>query len=417
MRILIYNWRDLAHPNSGGAEVYTDAVARSWINEGHDVTLFTSTVQGRQDSEISNGGYVVIRRGGRHTVYREGRRFWHAEGRGHFDLVIDEVNTRPFGCPRWVTEVPVVAVIHQVAREVWFHETSLPVAILGRYWLERHWLSLYTTTPTVTLSVSSRRSLEAYGLRNVSVVPAGMDFQYAGPIPNLQLKESTPTFAFVGRLASNKRPKAAIEAFGLVRKIWPEARLWVMGTGPMEAELRRMAPPGVEFLGWVPDEEKYERLARSHALLITSVREGWGLVVTEAAALGTPSFGYNVSGLCDSIAASGGFLTAESPVALADRLITEMNALLAGNCEVAPRGVTTWPEVAVGIMSVAAESSRKDVGVQAPAGNANSLDCEETNYADGRPFRQLPTKDDVFGSSSFLKVVRSKRGAKSAKDG
>ena len=94
MRILIYNWRDLTHPKAGGAEVYTDSVARVWSNEGHEVTLFTSAVQDHPDDEVGEGGYRIVRRGGRLGVYREARRFWRREGRGNFDLVIDEVNTK-----------------------------------------------------------------------------------------------------------------------------------------------------------------------------------------------------------------------------------------------------------------------------------------------------------------------------------
>ena len=42
-------------------------------------------------------------------------------------------------------------------------------------------------------------------------------------------------------------------------------------------------------------------MAEAHVLLMTSVREGWGLVVTEANACGTPAVVYNVPGLRDSV--------------------------------------------------------------------------------------------------------------------
>jgi glycosyltransferase involved in cell wall biosynthesis len=248
--------------------------------------------------------------------------------------------------------VPVIALIHQVAREIWFHETPLPVAVIGRFWLERYWLATYRNTPTVTVSDSSKRSLQDYGLRNVKVVPEGMDPQPKNTDFNQALKESSPTFAFAGRLAWNKRPQDAIAAFAIVRRELPDARLWVMGTGPMEARLRRTATDGVGFLGRVSDAEKHDRLRRAHALLVTSVREGWGLVVTEAAAVGTPSFGYNVAGLCDSISVSGGMLTDENPRALASTLLSEIAAVVGGTRSVSPAGVTTWPEVANGILAV-----------------------------------------------------------------
>jgi glycosyltransferase involved in cell wall biosynthesis len=354
MRILIFNWRDLDHPLAGGAEVYTDHVAHEWVRRGHAVTVFCSAVAGRPEREITANGYRVVRRGGIHGVYREARAFWDREGRGNFDLVVDEVNTRPFGCPNWISGVPVVAVIHQVAREVWFHETSLPVALVGRYWLERRWLSDYRDVPTVTLSESSRQSLEQYGLRKVSVVAPGFR-QQAQPAAQRPTedptKEEVPTFVFVGRLSSNKRPQDAIRAIRHARRSLPEARLWVLGTGPMDRRLRRRPRENVEFFGYASDAEKLELMSRAHALLVTSVREGWGLVVTEAASVGTPSIGYDVPGLRDSIPASGGILVEPTPRSLSARIVEETPRLLSRSFGVAPRGVTSWDAVADGVLA------------------------------------------------------------------
>ena len=58
-------------------------------------------------------------------------------------------------------------------------------------------------------------------------------------------KESVPTVVFIGRLSANKRPEHAIRAFGLVRRQLPGAQMWVIGSGPEEARLRRTAGPGV----------------------------------------------------------------------------------------------------------------------------------------------------------------------------
>ena len=55
-------------------------------------------------------------------------------------------------------------------------------------------------------------------------------------------KEALPTFMFIGRLAANKRPDHAIEAFRWIRRSLPEARLWVIGRGAMEPGLREAAP-------------------------------------------------------------------------------------------------------------------------------------------------------------------------------
>jgi len=83
---------------------------------------------------------AAIRRGSRHSVYRQARLFYQRQGRGRFDLVVDEVNARPFEAARWAAGTPVVAPMYQPAREVWFHELAWPVAALvGDFFLEPRW--------------------------------------------------------------------------------------------------------------------------------------------------------------------------------------------------------------------------------------------------------------------------------------
>jgi glycosyltransferase involved in cell wall biosynthesis len=350
LRILVLNWRDITHPQAGGAEVYTHRVADEWVKEGHDVTLFCAAVSGRPSTEDFDG-LRIIRRGTRHSVYREAKRYYRREGRGSFDLVVDEVNTRPFGAIKWVADVPVIALIHQVCREIWYRQTVLPVALIGRFVLEPLWLREYRNVLTVTLSDSSKESLEDYGLTRVVVVPVG--FRSAGDRPEVP-RETRPTVVFVGRLSSNKRPDEAIQAFGLLRETMPDAVLWLIGTGPMEDELRMSAPEGVQFLGKISESEKIERLARAHALVLTSVREGWGLVVTEAAAVGTPTIAYDVAGLRDSVRASNGVLSAPNPKDLGAVLEKCLATWLHdGLPDASPGGVITWREVADTILSTA----------------------------------------------------------------
>ena len=246
-----------------------------------------------------------------------------------------------------------IALIHQVCREIWFYEYRLPVALVGRFILEPWWLHAYRNVPTVTVSKSSQSSLEQYGLRNVTVVSEGMDpardqLQHS--------REDVPTLVFVGRLAWNKRPDDAIEAFRLVRQAVPTAQMWVIGAGPMEPKLRKSAPSGVEFLGRVSEDEKQQRLARAHLLLVTSVREGWGLVVTEAAQHGTISVGYDVPGLIDSIKASRGVLVPPSTKELSNAIVGVLNHELTDSLpQASPEGVVAWKDVAVQFLEIVFE--------------------------------------------------------------
>lgn len=351
LRILVCSWRDLGHPQAGGAEVYTNRVARAWVAQGHEVTWLVATVAGRPSIEMVDG-ITVIRRGGRHSVYRQARLFYERQGRGRFDLVVDEVNTRPFEAARWAGDTPVVALVHQVAREVWFHEVPWPVAALGRFFLEPRWLRRLRDVPVMTVSESSSRSLRRFGIDDITIVPEGVD-----PVdpPSVE-REAVPTLIFVGRLARNKRPDHAVQAFRLLRQRVPDAKLWIVGTGPMASELLRHAPDGVELLGRLSEVDKRLRLARAHCLVATSVREGWGLTVTEAAQVGTPAVAYDVGGLRDSVSASGGLLVAPRPEALADALAECLPGWVRdGVPPVEPGGVLPWSAVAEELLERAGE--------------------------------------------------------------
>lgn len=343
MRILVLNWKDRTHPAAGGAEVYVDAITRRWAEWGHDVTLLCGLTAGQEPTETV-GGVRIVRRGGRFSVYQEARRWYRREGRGRFDVVLDVVNTRPFLTPAYVDDARVVALIFQVAREVWSYEMPCLVALAGRHWLEPRWLRQYSRIPTVTISESSRRSLKAYGLRDITVVPVGLE---VGTLPARPPREERPTVAFLGRLAANKRPDDALHAFRLARRGVPALQMWVLGTGPLEASLREeFRDDPVQFFGRVSDESKLELLARAHAVLVTSVREGWGLVVTEAATVGTPAIGYDVAGLRDSLRASDGVVVRPNVAELASTIESLLPLWASRLPTVAPGGVESWTNVA-----------------------------------------------------------------------
>jgi glycosyltransferase involved in cell wall biosynthesis len=303
------------------------------------VTLFASAVVGRPGRETV-AGVEVVRRGSRLGVYRAARRFWADQAPRSYDVVVDEINTRPFLTPRWVRGTPVVALIHQLAREIWSYETPFPISSLGRYVLEPWWLRAYRGVPALTVSASSAESLIRYhGWLDVTVIPEGST---PHPVPPVE-KESDPTVVFLGRLVAMKRPADAIEAFSILRQEAPAAQLWVIGEGPLLAKLRQEQAGGVTFLGRLGRAELIERLGRAHVLVATSVREGWGLNVSEAAACGTPSIGYRVPGLVDSVEASGGALVEPTPAALGAAL----SEVFTGRLQLQPRPSTvSWNEVA-----------------------------------------------------------------------
>lgn len=326
--------------------MYVGEVSRRWVSWGHHVTLVTAAVEGRPGKDRVDGVHI-IRGGSALGVYRHARRWYAGVGRGSADLVIDEINTRPFLCPRWVHDAPVVALAHQVCREVWAAETPLPIALIGRHVLEPWWLRGYARTPVLTVSASSRDSLREYGLQDVRVVGIGRTERRRPDV----VRASAPTVVYLGRLSPNKRPDHALAAFAHLRAAVPDAVLHIVGDGPMRGQLERAAPAGVHFHGRVSETTRDALLASSHALIVTSVREGWGMVVDEAAAMGIPSIGYDVPGLRDAIRAAGGIVTAPTPAALGRALVQQLPAWVAHPAASGWHGgAGTWDAVAEGIL-------------------------------------------------------------------
>ncbi|CAB4966254.1 MAG: glycosyltransferase [Actinobacteria bacterium] len=364
MRILFLTWRDLAHPDAGGAEVYTEHVARRWVAAGHQVTLFAASVPSRPGEEVVDG-YRVVRRGGRLSVYRAARRWYRASGQGQFDLVIDMVNTVPFTAHRWITDTPVIAFFHQTAEECWRFNAPLPVALVGRYLLEPRWIRSYRDRTVLVVSQSTADAVARFGVTNTVILPEGFE---PVDVPKVG-KEARPTVVWVGRLVPYKRPQDMVEAARLARLQIPDLQVWFMGGGPMLEDLRSSAPEGVEILGRVSEEEKASRLARAHVHVATSAREGWGLVVSEAAALGTSTIAYNAPGLKDSTIAADGQLCPPEPAALAAFLVASLPSLQAHPRAPIPYGgAHSWDEVACEMEdAVLAFLGRTDRAIGTPA--------------------------------------------------
>ena len=99
---------------------------------------------------------------------------------------------------------------------------------------------------------------------------------------------------YAGRHVREKRLDALVRGFDWARRKRPDLRLELYGDGPDRARIESVVQElgltsAVEFPGRRSEEEISDAFARAACVATASEREGYGLIVVEAAAQGTPS--------------------------------------------------------------------------------------------------------------------------------
>ncbi|MGB5806694.1 glycosyltransferase [Castellaniella sp.] len=124
----------------------------------------------------------------------------------------------------------------------------------------------------------------------------------------------------VGRLAEEKNHAGLLRAFARLAPQYPDVRLWVVGDGPLrDALLRQRAALGlndrVAFLGVRQDVPDLMRAA--DVFVLPSRFEGFGLVVAEAMACGTPVVATDAGGVAEVLEGAGILVPVGDDAALA----------------------------------------------------------------------------------------------------
>jgi glycosyltransferase involved in cell wall biosynthesis len=122
-------------------------------------------------------------------------------------------------------------------------------------------------------------------------------------------KSSSQSILYAGVLTPLKGVHHLINAFALIAKDFPQARLILVGQGENKsyaAELKKQVEQfdldgRVQFLGAMPQAELAARMRAACACVLPSVSEGLGRVVVEAMATGTPVIGSDVGGIPEMV--------------------------------------------------------------------------------------------------------------------
>jgi glycosyltransferase involved in cell wall biosynthesis len=292
------NWRDPENPLAGGAERVTLGYLAALAQRGPEVVWFANDFPGAAPrTEIQ--GIHILRAGGKGTSILQARKWYRAQPK--FDLVMDQHHGIPWYAPWWCG-TNCVAYVHEVLGPIWDAFYRFPWNSIGkRQEAWTHWM--YRNVPFWTACESTRDCLQTHGVRNVSIIRYGV---HTVALPELPAKALTRPLRLtvVSRLAPNKRIDHAIEAVRILSERKIAAELTIVGGGDEEGRLKTLAatlPPNlINFTGPLKESDKDALLRESHFLLHTSQREGWGLNVIEANAMGTPAVVYPVAGLRES---------------------------------------------------------------------------------------------------------------------
>lgn len=289
----------------GGAERWYRNLAEKLIDRGLRVNYLTlrHRPSGRQGG-ISGASVTMV--GPAMDVYSKGRRrvlppmlfglgvLFHLLRHGRdYDVVhtasfpyfsvLAAALVRPWGRYRLVVDW------HEIwTRRAWHGYAGRVAGTVG--WLVQR-LCLAVPHKAFTFSRMHADRLRDEGLRGEPIILTG---EYAGPSGGADAITVAPHVIYAGRHIPEKRVPALVEAVAHARDRVPGLSCTIFGDGPQRGEVLGMVRDRrleevIQVPGFVAEERLDASLREAMCLVLPSSREGYGAVVVEALARGTPA--------------------------------------------------------------------------------------------------------------------------------
>ena len=302
---------DCLYPHTvGGAERWYRSLATDLVGAGHEVTYLTRRQWTDDDPPDLEGVRIVVVSPDEPLYAVDGRRRIGPPLRfgvgvlRHLLANRDRYDAVHLCAFPYFSLLAVRAALAGTPARIgvdWFEVWTLDYwrGYLGRVggrigWAVQRLCARATPQAFVFSNVHAER-LEREGLRRPAVRLGGL---YGGPLEpaaeNGAGAARDPLVVFAGRHIPEKRAHLLPGAVAAARDRVPGLRGLVLGDGPeRERVVAAIAAAGigdaVDAPGFVTADEVSDALGRATCMLLPSSREGYGLVVIEAAALGTPS--------------------------------------------------------------------------------------------------------------------------------
>ncbi len=309
--IVIMAWRDRWNPLYGGSEKFIQNMAEELSQKGINTIFLTARYKGSKRREIINS-VKYIRLGNRFTLYLLVPIFYLLNLKRKTDLLIENFNAIPFFIPLYNNNN--ITVIHHIQVEEWKKMFGNFLGTILSKIMNKILLVIYRKQKIITVSKSSKEEILNHGFK-----PEELNIVYNGIDIPIKKDTSKPkdiiNICYMGRVVKPKNIDRAIKLIDYAVKEMKimNIRMEVGGNGPEVEYLRKLVnrlklSDYVEVLGLISDEEKVSLLERSHLFIMLSHKEGWGITIIEAASQATPTLGYNVQGINDSLHPDTGYL-------------------------------------------------------------------------------------------------------------
>jgi 1,2-diacylglycerol 3-alpha-glucosyltransferase len=205
-------------------------------------------------------------------------------------------------------KVPYIFTMHTMLGKYMHYVPLIPDRLLGR--ISSGYIKWFCNKcdRVVVPTKKVKQELAAIGVRAImEVVPTGIDLSLsrASDPSGIRKKHGIPDGAklllFVGRLAREKNIEFLFKAFGSILSKHGNVYLLLAARGPMESELKKIAPKNVVFAGEVHYPEVLDYYAASDVFVFSSLSETQGLVLAEAMASGLPQVAVDAEGVSDVV--------------------------------------------------------------------------------------------------------------------
>jgi glycosyltransferase involved in cell wall biosynthesis len=303
MNILWLAHRDPLNPNAGGNEAIIYEVSKFLIKRGNKVTIVTGGWDGSAKEDFIDGVHII----------RFGKIFGpHLAApfiilRNKYDLVICDLgHVVPWFSPVLLRKRHIVSFVHlhkrslrgQVGRTIAYTLTAI----------EKCYSVIYHNSRFLTISSTSYMDLVGLGVKrkNITIIKPGVDHDLFKPSE----KTIYPSIVYFGGMRAYKRPDEAIFLTNRIRQDIKNVKLFMVGIGPELRNLKNLSEKlnlsdVIEFTGRLNKENLSSLVARSWLNVHTSITEGFGISIIEAASCGTPTVAYDVPGIADSVEDGG----------------------------------------------------------------------------------------------------------------